>query len=81
MKEPWQKQYDEKKTPWNYDHFDEDIQSPFGNPLNLASTLYLVHPSYAFPMLNRFIEPTHPDHTDNFANFEQDFCLREVAGT
>ena len=26
MKEPWQKQYDEKKTPWNYDHFDEDIQ-------------------------------------------------------
>ena len=26
MKEPWQKQYDEKKTPWNYDNFDEDIQ-------------------------------------------------------
>ena len=26
MKEAFQKQYDEKKTPWNYDHFDEDIQ-------------------------------------------------------
>ena len=26
MKEPWQKQYDDKKTPWNYDNFDEDIQ-------------------------------------------------------
>ena len=27
MKEAFQKQYDEKSTPWNYDKFDKDIQS------------------------------------------------------
>ena len=27
MKESFQKQYDEKSTPWNYDKFDKDIQS------------------------------------------------------
>ena len=26
MKESFQKQYDEKSTPWNYDGFDKDIQ-------------------------------------------------------
>lgn len=27
MKESFQKQYDEKSTPWNYDGFDKDIQN------------------------------------------------------
>ena len=26
MKEVWQKQYDKKKPPWNYDDFDEDFR-------------------------------------------------------
>ena len=27
MKEAFQKQYDEKSAPWNYDGFDKDIQN------------------------------------------------------
>ena len=26
MKEVWEKQYDKKKPPWNYDDFDEDFR-------------------------------------------------------
>ena len=26
MKEVWEKQYDKKKPPWNYDDFDEDLK-------------------------------------------------------
>ena len=25
MKEVWEKQYEEKKPPWNYDDFDDDF--------------------------------------------------------
>ena len=25
MKEVWEKQYEEKKPPWNYDNFDDDF--------------------------------------------------------
>lgn len=29
MKEVWQKQYDNKKPPWNYDYFDKDLSDFF----------------------------------------------------
>ena len=29
MKEVWEKQYEEKKPPWNYDYFDKDLSEFF----------------------------------------------------
>ena len=31
MKEVWEKQYDKKKPPWNYDGFDEDFRKFLGS--------------------------------------------------